>query len=209
MSLVDLAFPVAVIVIYFSIAISTHLRQGRSNSLEAQIERGEVAPVGCFRGTLVVVEHRPGLFLRLGQDADARRLQFQYLWITGVGPQAIFDSVAFDGSKGLVQLVGEKKEKTACFSQFSAMRMREKSNEHGSLWHVELIPLRGQPLLFLTSDREERRVSFGQTASVAKAVSSIMSLPVQVEVDGKAWTPGWPPQLDTVTDAPRAKSAHV
>jgi len=63
-----------------------------------------------------------------------------------------------------------------------------------SVWHVELVPMQGSRLLFLTSEPDDRQRAFERTAAVAKAVATIMALSVQVVVDGKAWTFGWPPK---------------
>jgi len=194
MNPVDLLFPLAVIAIYLSIAIPAYRRQGRNAVLEGMIGCGEVAPLVAYRGTLAITEHLPGSFLRLRKDSDAGRLQFKYRWITGVGPQAIFDEIIFDNSQRAVGLVRNGQRTSRAFAEFSAIRLRESSGEHGSIWHLELIPQRGKSLLFLTAERQERRTGFERTGAVAKAVAAIMCVPVQVVVDSKAWTPGWPPK---------------
>jgi hypothetical protein len=193
MTFAELIFPFVIIAFIITVTIGIYLRGGRNQVLEALVERGQVGSLLIFRGTLVVAEHRPRFFLKLRKDADAVRLQFQYRWITGVGPQAIFDEVTFDASKLSLELKRKDKITTALFSEFSAVRMRENSGKQGSLWHLELIRLQSAPLLLLSSDREERQAGFERLGGVANAVSTIMSIPVQVVVDGKAWTPGWPP----------------
>lgn len=194
MNPVDLLFPLAVIAIYLSIAIPAYRRQGRNAVLEGMIGCGEVAPLATYRGTLAITDHKPGSFLRLRKDSDAGRLQFKYRWITGVGPQAIFDEIVFDNSQRAVELVRNTQRTSRAFAEFSAIRMRESSGEHGSIWHLELISQRGKTLLFLTSERQDRRPGFERTGAVAKAIAAITCVPVQVLVDGKAWTPGWPPK---------------
>jgi hypothetical protein len=194
MNPVDLLFPLAVIAIYLSIAIPAYRRQGRNAVLEGMIGCSEVAPLAAYRGTLAITDLKPGSFLRLRKDSDAGRLQFKYRWITGVGPQAIFDEIIFDNSQRAVELVRNTQRRSRAFAEFSAIRLRESSGEHGSIWHLELIPQRGKTLLFLTSERQERRAGFERTGVVAKAVAAISCVPVQVVVDGNAWTPGWPPK---------------
>jgi hypothetical protein len=194
MNPVDLLFPLAVIAIYLSSAIPAYRRQGRNAVLEGMIGCGEVAPLAAYRGTLAITDLKPGSFLRLRKDSDAGRLQFKYRWITGVGPQAIFDEIIFDNSQRAVELVRNTQRRSRAFAEFSAIRLRESSGEHGSIWHLELIPQRGKTLLFLTSERQERRAGFERTGVVAKAVAAISCVPVQVVVDGNAWTPGWPPK---------------
>ena len=194
MNLVDLLFPLAVIAIYLSIAIPAYRRQGRNAILEGMIGCGDVAPLVAYRGTLAITDHKPGSFMRLRKDLDAGRLQFKYRWITGVGPQAIFDEIIFDNSQRTVELVRTSQRTSRAFAEFSAIRMRESSSEHGSVWNLELIPQRGRTLLFLTSERQERRAGFERTGAVAKAVAAIICVPVQVIIDGNAWTPGWPPK---------------
>jgi hypothetical protein len=162
--------------------------------LEGMIGCSEVAPLAAYRGTLAITDLKPGSFLRLRKDSDAGRLQFKYRWITGVGPQAIFDEIIFDNSQRAVELVRNTQRRSRAFAEFSAIRLRESSGEHGSIWHLELIPQRGKTLLFLTSERQERRAGFERTGAVAKAVAAIICVPVQVVVDGNAWTPGWPPK---------------
>jgi hypothetical protein len=189
-----LLFPLAVVAIFLSIAIPAYGRQGRNAVLEGMIGSGEVAPLVVYRGTLVVADHKPGYFLRLVKDSDASRLQLKYRWITGVGPQAIFDEAVFDNSHRTVELVRNNEKTSRPFSEFNAIRMRESSGEHGSLWHIELVPPRGKSLLVLTSERQERRAGFERTGAVAKAIAAIVCTPVQVVVDGNAWTPGWPPK---------------
>jgi hypothetical protein len=121
-------------------------------------------------------------------------LQFKYRWL-GTGRQAIFDEVTFDRARGVVEFKSKSKLTTIAFSEFSAIRMREMAGKPlVSLWHVELMPLKGKAIPFVTSGSTERKASFDQTAPVAKAVSAIVAVPVQVFVAGNVWTPGWPPK---------------
>src|ERR1700741_5162 len=117
MNPVDLLFPLAVIAIYLSIAIPAYRRQGRNAVLEGMIGSGEVAPIVAYRGTLTVDDYKPGVFLALRKDSDASRLQFKYRWITGVGPQAIFDEVIFDNAQRAVELVRNNQKTSRPFSE--------------------------------------------------------------------------------------------
>jgi hypothetical protein len=196
MNFVDVVGPFVLIVVILACLVAVYLRQGRNEVLEEIVEHGKVGPIDSFRGTLAVEENRPNFLLRLRKNSEGRRLQFLYRWVIGVGPQAVFDDVTFDGSRRSVELARGNQHRSVSFSEFSAVRMRETAGRHGhvSVWHVELVSLHGPHLLFLSSERSHRQTGFEQTASVAKAVSAIMSLPVQVVVDGKVWTPGWPPK---------------
>jgi hypothetical protein len=66
--------------------------------------------------------------------------------------------------------------------------------ESGSLWHMELLAVEGKNLLFATSARGNRQTVFENSAGLAKTISAITSLPVQVVMAGNVWTPGWPPK---------------
>ncbi len=190
---------IAVIIV---VAILWYVREGRDGALETLLVHSEFGPPEAFLGTLAVEEHQPGFSLRLRKSTrEARLLQFLYRWLVGVGRQATFDEVTFDGSRRLVELKRKNKHTTAAFSEFSAIRMREIAGKRGStLWHVELIPLRGRAIPFMTSRmRSDRKTSFEQTAPVAKAISAIMTVPVQVFVAGNVWTLGWPPKNPTAS----------
>jgi hypothetical protein len=155
-----------------------------------------------FRGTLVIEEYRPGSFLRLSKrTAEAQRLQLWYRWF-GIGRQAIFDEVVLDHSRRVVELKRKDKCTTAAFSDFSAIRMREVGGGRGgSLWHIELVPDTGAPRPFISSEQGDRRATFKDAASLAKAASVIMGLPVYVVVAGNVWTPGWPPKSPSLLGA--------
>jgi hypothetical protein len=188
-------FVVLAVVIFF--ALLWYAREGRNSVLENLVVQREFEPPEGFRGTLTVQEHKPGRYLRLSKNTSAsRRLQFWYRWVIGTGRQAIFDEVTIDGSRGSVELKRKNRDMTALFSGFSALRMREVAGgrDLSAFWHIELIPREGKPLPFVTSERGDRRTMFEQTASVAKAVSTIMAIPVLVFVAGNIWTPGWPPK---------------
>jgi hypothetical protein len=200
MNLLDVVAPFAAIAILAIAVIAVYVRQGRNRVLEEMIESGEVGSIASFRGTLAIQENRPG-FLRLIKDSKAGRLQFLYRWIIGMGPQAAVDDVTFDGSQQGIELTRNNKQKNVPFAEFSAIRMREVAATTGrrfggllSLWHVELVLINGSRLLILSSERGNRQRAFEQTAAIAKAASEIMSILVQVVVDGKVWTPGWPPK---------------
>jgi hypothetical protein len=194
MNLVDVVAPFAILAVLIVAVVGIYLRQGRNEVLERLIEHGRGGSVAAFRGTLAVDESQPGIFLRLGKSPEAGGLQFQYRWLIGVGRQAIFDEVIFDGPRRQVELKKKNKHTTASFSEFSALRMRETAGKHASLWHVELLPHKGSAIPFVTSNRSDRQASFEQTAPLARAVSAILSVPVQVVVAGNVWSPGWPPK---------------
>jgi hypothetical protein len=194
MNLVDILGPFVLIALVLGLLVAVYIRQGRNHVLEEMVEHGEIGPIESFRGTLAVEENRPNFFLRLVKNSKEQRLQFLYRWVIGKGRQANFDEVTFDGSRRSVELARKNKRSDMPFSEFSAVRMREDARRYVSVWHVELISAKGPRLLFLSSDCEERQTGFERTASIAKAVSTIMCLPVQVFVDGKVWTHGWPPK---------------
>jgi len=194
MSRLDVVVPFAATAALLISVVVIYLRQGRNSILEDRIEKGEVGPITSFRGTLAVQESRPGFYLRLGKHPKGRRLQFLYRWVVGMGPQAMLDEVKLDASRRPVEVLRGNKQKSMPFAEFSAIRMREAAVPigfsalmKGSVWHVELIPVKGSRLLFLSSEREDRQRAFEQTAAVAKAVSTVMSVPVQVVVDGNVF----------------------
>lgn len=194
MNLVDVLGPFALIALLLGLLVAVYIRQGRNHVLEEMVEHGEIGPIESFRGTLAVEENRPNFFLHLVKNSKEQRLQFLYRWVIGKGRQANFDEVTFDGSRRSVELARKNKRRDVPFSEFSAVRMREDAGRYVSVWHVELVSAKGRRFLFLSSEHEERQTGFERTASIAKAVSTIMSLPVQVFVDGKVWTHGWPPK---------------
>jgi hypothetical protein len=191
----DAIGPLVVLVVVIALVIWIYLRQGRNEVLEYLVAQTNFSPPLTFRGTLVVEEYKPGSFLRLGNRATAaRRLQWQYRWF-GVGRQAIFDEVVFDRSRTTIELNRKDKRTTANFSEFSAIRMREVGGGRGGfLWHIELVPHRGAPRPFVSSEHGDRRATFKNAAPLAKAASMIMAVPVHVFVAGNVWTPGWPPK---------------
>ena len=195
--LTEVLGPFALIAIIIFFALQWYVREGRNGALENILVESEFGSPAAFRGSLAVEESQPGSSLRLCKSTSAARwLQFRYRWLMGVGKQAIFDEVTFDSARCLVEMRRGNKQTTAGFSEFSAIRMREISGGRGggSLWHVEWLPHRGKAIPFVTSEIDSRKTAFEQTASVAKAVSAIMGLPVQVFVAGHIWTPGWPPK---------------
>ena len=194
---VDLFTPFAIIAIFILAVCLVYFRQGRNLALEKQLVEPRFGPPQAFHGTLTVVDHQPGRFLRLTKSTDENRsLQFKYRWLSA-GPQATFDEVTFDGSQGIVEMKRKEKCTRTPFSEFSAIRMQEVSwSRHvGTIWHVELVPLKGRPKPFITSEQGDRRMIFENAATIAKAVSAIMAMPVQACVAGNVWTPGWPPRI--------------
>ena len=192
---INLFGPVVIILILVLLGFWAQSRQKRNEVLEQWIALGKCGPANSFLGTLVVEEDRPG-FLRLAKSTQqARWLQFQYRWLTGVSEQAAWDEVIFDGSRGVVELKRKEKITSLPFSKFSAIRMREISQgEAGSLWHMELLAVEGKNVLFATSTRNDRQTAFENSAGLARAISVITSLPVQVVPTGNVWTPDWPPK---------------
>lgn len=192
----DAIAPFLVMVVIMILAILWYLREGRNSALEIRLLRNHLGSPLDFQGTLAVADHRSGSYIRLSKSTkEARRLQFTYRWLVGIGRKAIFDEVVFDRSQQVVQLK-KRSSQSFEFSDFRAIRMREVAGGRGggSIWHVELILQKGKPIPFLTSRTGERRTTFQYTAPVAKAVSEIMEIPVEVFVAGNAWTRGWPPK---------------
>lgn len=193
--------PFVVIAILILLVVLWYLREGRNEALEGLLTQTEFGPATAFHGSLAVEEHQPGVFLQLGKSSsEARWLQIKYRWLVGMGRQAIFDRVKFDGSRRLVELKKKNKLTVLAFSDFSSVRMREVAGKNlVSYWHVELVPQRGRAIPFVTSRISDRQTCFSETALVAKAVSQIMAIPAQVFVAGNVWTPGWPPKISTVS----------
>lgn len=199
MNFVNVVGSFALIAVILACLITIYMRQGRNQVLEQIVEHGKISSIDTFRGTLAVEENRPNFLLRLRKNSEEQRLQFLYRWVTGVGSQAIFDEVTFDASRRSIELSTRNQHRDVSFADFSAVRMRETAGRHISVWHVELVSVRGRRLLFLSSEGDDRQLGFERTAPVAKAVSAIMSVPVQVVVDGKVWTQGWPPKNPLAT----------
>jgi hypothetical protein len=169
-------------------------RSGRSTVLEQWIAQGKCGPITSFEGTLAVEQAGQG-FLRLVKNEEASRLQFRYRWLSAIREQAGYDVVVFDNKQHVVELTKQDKVTRLPFGKFSAIRMRELSQqEAGSLWHFDLVEAKGKYVLFLSSARGNRRMMFENSAGLAKTISLITSLPVQVELSRHVWTPGWPPE---------------
>jgi len=167
---------------------------GRNEVLEQWIGLGRCGPVGSFEGTLAVEQTGPG-FLRLTKTHQAGRLKFRYRWLSAIRDQASYDEVVFDRSRHVVDLRKKDKVTSLPFGRFSAIRMREVSQqEAGSVWHFDLVQAEGKYLLFVSSARGNRRIMFENSAGLAKTISEITALPVQVVLSGNVWTPGWPPK---------------
>ena len=192
---ITLICAVMVLVIVLLAALGLVFRERRNEVLEQWIALGKCGSAESFLGTLDLAENRSGL-LRLTKSSQRTKwLQFQYRWLTGLSHQATWDEVVFDGSRGVIELKRKEKVTSFPFSKFSAIRMREISQgESGSLWHMELLAVEGKNVLFATSSRGNRQAAFENSAGLARAVSAITSLPVQVVMAGNVWTPGWPPK---------------
>lgn len=183
------------------LAVLWYVREGRNSALEHILAQSEFGSPSAFRGTLSVAEHQPATYLRLSKGTPAtHRLQSYYRWVAGKGRQAAFDEVTFDGFRHLIDLKRKDKYTEAEFTEFTAIRMREVAmGRGGSLWHIELLPRGGRAVPFVTSVIGDRRVAFEHAAALAKAVSTIMAVPVQVCVAGNVWTPGWPPKTSVAS----------
>jgi len=193
---VDLILFLAILV-FVIIGFILQNRRPRSEVLEQWIAEGKCGPVSSFAGTLAVEQAGSG-FLRLVKNDEAARLQFKYRWMSAIREQAGYDEVTFNVSQHLVELKKKDKVTRLPFGNFSAIRMRELSQqESGSLWHFDLVAANGKNVLFVSSARGDRRMMFENSAGLAKAISEITSLPVQVVLAGNIWTPGWPPKPST------------
>ena len=202
----DTLGPIVLLIGFIAFAVWMYMREGRNEVLENLVVMTDCNSRLVFRGTLAVEEHRAGAFLRLSKSTqETRRVQLWYRWF-GVGRQAIFDEVTFDHARGVVELRRKDKRTAARLSEFSAIRMREVAQGRGStsFWHIELIPHKGRARLFVSSVIGGRQASFAHTAPLAKAVSMIVGIPVQVVVAGNIWTPGWPPKGRSLANPPHS-----
>lgn len=193
--LLILAVMVALIVLWI-------VREGRNGVLERILVEKDFGNPEGFRGSLVVEEYRRGNYLRISARApNARWLRFKYRWLVGMGPQAILDEVTFDRSTATVTTNRKNRCQVLLFSALSAVRMRERAAGRtlASLWHVELIPLRGRPILIATSLQGDRVATFDETARLLKSISAVTDLPMHVRVAGNIWTPGWPPKIPSAS----------
>lgn len=196
---IDLYAPFILIAVLVFFTVLALLRGGRNYALEQIVMQAQFRSLNAFRGTLVVGDNQPGSRLQLSSSTkESRKLRFYYRWIFGSGPQAKFDEVTFDGPGGVVEMRTRGNLASRRFSELSTIRLRERSaGRGGSLWHLELIQCDGKVILFVSSAIGDREIMFERTAVVAKAISGIASLPIQVFVAGNVWTPGWPPKSHT------------
>jgi hypothetical protein len=122
-------------------------------------------------------------------------LQFKYRWLSAIREQADYDEVTFDIRQHLVELKRKNKVTRLRFGNFSAIRMREIYQENsGSLWHFDLLARDGKHVMFVSSARGSRRMMFENSAGLAKTISDITALPVQVVLSGNVWSSDWPPE---------------
>lgn len=174
-------------------------RHPRSTFLEQWVAQGKCGPITSFEGTLAVEQVGQG-FLRLVKTDEAKRLQFKYQWLSFIREQADYDEVTFDVTQHLIELKRKEKLTRVPFGNFSAIRMREiYQGDSGSLWHFDLLAANGKYVMFVSSARGDRRVMFENSAGLAKSISDITALPVQVTLLGNVWTPGWPPDPSSET----------
>lgn len=182
----------------FILVISLMVRRhgGRSQVLEQWIAQGKCGPITSFEGTLAVEQTSPG-FLRLVKNEEASRLQFRYRWLSAIREQAGYDLVVFDSKQHVIELTKKEKVTRLPFGNFSAIRMREISQqEAGSLWHFDLVEAKGKYVIFVSTARGNRRMMFENSAGLAKAISDITLLPVQVELSRHVWDPDWHRESD-------------
>lgn len=191
---VHLIFFFVIFVFIIVAAIFLRRQGGRNAVLERWIAQGKCGPVSSFEGTLAVEQSGSG-YLRLATTEQAKSLQFRYRWMSAIREQAGYDEVIFDRSRHVVELKRKDKVTMLPFARFSAIRMREISQqEAGSLWHFDLVETGGKYVLFVSTARGDRRLMFENSAGLAKDISDITALPVQVVLSGQVWTPGWPPK---------------
>ncbi len=177
----DVLGPFVALAVIVILVVLWYAREGRNPALETYLEKNEFGPPLSFHGTLAVEEFRPSARLRLCKSTKEARYSQIWYRLVGVGRQARFDEVTFDGSTMAVQLKKKNKDSVVNFSSLSAIRMREVAGGRGggSYWHVELVPQKGRPTPFITSQPGDRKGTFENAAPVAKAAAEIANLPVQ------------------------------
>lgn len=191
----DLYGPLLVMAAIIAAVILVFVRGGRNQALEDSLAHDEFGPATAFRGTLLVEENRRGEFLSMArQTAEARWLQFWYRWIVGSGPPAVFDQVTFDGARRTLEMKKKDHVTELSFSECAAVRMKERAGRGVSLWNLDVLKSDGKAIPLVASVLGERKSSFERSAAVAKAMSEVIGVPVQVSVAGNVWTPGWPPK---------------
>jgi hypothetical protein len=198
----SLLAPFAVIGVIVTLVIVWYVREGRNAALGQIVADGDFGTALKFDGTLVAEEDRRGEYLRLGRSTKkVRDWYFWYRWLAGVGEQAKFDKVELDSSRQQVAPGRKGNRHDIAFLEVVAIRMREiKAGKNGrSAWNLELVTRDGKSLPFATSAGSYRRVSFENSAGVAKAASAIAGVSVQGYVAGNVWTPGWPPKSKAAT----------
>jgi hypothetical protein len=198
----DAMGPLIILIVFVVLVILWYVREGRNPVLEQMLTLKNFGPPEAFRGNLIVEEHRPSAYLRLGKSTrESRWLHFKYRWLMGQGRQAVFNEVTFDRSTGIIDLQKNDSRQTLPFSAFVAIRMRETaaSRSHVSVWHIDLIPQNGRVIPIVTSVHGYREAVFEHTAPLLKAISAITGLPMQAYVAGNVWTPGWPPKVPSIS----------
>jgi len=198
----DALGPLIILIVFIALVIFWYMREGRNAVLEQILTLKDFGPPDAFRGSLIVEEHRPGAYLRLGKSTlESRWLHFKYRWLAGLGRQPVFNEVTFDRSTGIVELKKNNSPQTSPFSAFVAIRMRETAagRSNVSVWHIDLIPENGRAIPIVTSVHGYREAVFEHTAPLLKAISAITGLPMQAHVAGNVWTPGWPPKVPTIS----------
>lgn len=188
-----LFFVLFVLILVIAVLVRRH--GGRNEVLEQWIADGKCGPITSFEGTLAVEQSSPG-FLHLVKNEQAGQLQFRYRWLSFISEQAGYDEITFDGKVHVIELKTKDRVTRMPFGRFSALRMREIYQEDsGSLWHFDLVESRRKYVLLVSSARGDRRMKFENAAGLAKTISQLTSLPVQVELSRNVWTPNWPPEL--------------
>jgi hypothetical protein len=185
------------------LAVVWRLRERRNSVLEEIVAQSAPGLLDKFRGTLSVARYEPREYLQLATAApESRRLQIYYRWIVGKGREAVFDEVTFDAPRKTVLIKRGDRCSEKNFVEFAGIGLREVATSRGnSRWHIELIPRKGRAVPFVSSVSGSRSLEFEFSASLAKAVSDITELPVQVRLAGNIWTSGWPPKTAVVSQS--------
>jgi hypothetical protein len=178
------------------LAVQWHGGESRDYLLEQRIPYISLRSPEGFVGTLTVEQHSPGQYLRLSNRSErCQELQFQYRWLIDLGSKIDFEEVTFDAVSGVVELTTKHDQMDYEFSALSTIRMKEAYSWGDTLWQIELVPAQGKPILIAASDRSPSRQGlFERTAPLAKVLSDITQLPIQVFVARNVWTYGWSPK---------------
>jgi hypothetical protein len=165
--LIDVVLPCGAIALPIPLLVLWFVREGRNEVLEPIAVKNDFGPPQKFLGSMVVEQYRLGECLWLStRTTSVRLLHFYYRWIAGVGPQAKFKDVSFDGLRNLIELKKNNKCITIYFSELRAVRAREVAGKGVvSIWQLELVPREAKPIPFAASKSGDRKIMFEQTAA--------------------------------------------